>query len=80
MDVRSAYLQAKGFEREVYVRPPKEENARSGLWRPLMPAYGLMETGRLWYLPSYLALTVTFGFKGSRYDPPSITNEVARRC
>lgn len=31
MDVKSAYLQGKGFERVVYVFPLKEENDSSGL-------------------------------------------------
>ncbi len=32
MDVKAAYLQAKGFEREIYVRPPKEEQQPDALW------------------------------------------------
>lgn len=69
MDVKSAYLQAKGFDRDVYVRPPREENDKTGLWKLLKPAYGLTESGRLWYLTSYQALTADFGFTRSRYDP-----------
>lgn len=33
MDVKSAYIQEKGFDRVVYVRPPREENANNKLWK-----------------------------------------------
>lgn len=69
MDVKSAYLQAKGFTRDIYVRPPREENDVDGLWKLLVPAYGLTDSGRLWYLTSYEALTTRYGFKALRLDP-----------
>lgn len=47
MNVKSVYLQAKGFERDVFVRPPKEGNDRSGLWKLLVLAYGFTESERL---------------------------------
>lgn len=49
MDIRTAFLQAKGFERVIYVKPPVEENDPSGLWKLLAAAYGLVDSGRLWY-------------------------------
>eukprot|EP00171_Calliarthron_tuberculosum_P014136 IDg14136t1 len=33
MDVRAALLQAKGFDRMVFVRPPREEGNQNQLWR-----------------------------------------------
>lgn len=69
MDVKSAYLQAKGFGRNIYVRPPREENDSTGLWKLLVPAYGLTDSGRLWYLTSYEVLTKQFGFQQSKLDP-----------
>lgn len=69
MDVKSAYLQAKGFKRDIFVRPPREENDSAGLWKLLVPAYGLTDSGRLWYLTSYEALTTHYGFEQSKLDP-----------
>ena len=69
MDVKTAYLQARGFNRTIYVRPPREENDPTGLWLLLAAAYGLTESGRLWYFTSYAALTKNFGARQSRYEP-----------
>jgi Reverse transcriptase (RNA-dependent DNA polymerase) len=38
LDVKAAYLQAMGFSREIYVRPPKEENEKTHAWRLEKPA------------------------------------------
>ena len=56
MDVKSAYLQADGYEREVYILPPTEDKNRSNAWLLKRPAYGLVDSGRLWYLTSDKAL------------------------
>lgn len=53
MDVRCAYLQAKEFNRDKFVRSPPEEKNSAGLWKLLVPAYGLTDSGRLLYLTSY---------------------------
>lgn len=68
MDVKAAYLQAKGLNLIIYVRPPREENDPSGLWLLLTAAYGLTESGRLWYFTSYAALTKKFGAKQSSHE------------
>eukprot|EP00171_Calliarthron_tuberculosum_P004598 IDg4598t1 len=39
MDVAAAYLQAQGFEREIYVLPPKEESSKNILWKLEKAAY-----------------------------------------
>lgn len=69
MDVRAAFLQAKGFDRCVYVRPPREEANSGVLWKLLTPAYGLVDSGRLWYLTSNSALCSTYGLERSAYEP-----------
>lgn len=32
MDVKSTYLQVKGFQRDMYVQPPREEDDSEILW------------------------------------------------
>lgn len=68
MDVKSAYLQAKGFDRDIYVRPPREEHDDTFFWKLAVPAYGLKDSGRLWFLTAYEALTCRFGLKKSKLD------------
>lgn len=69
MDVKSAYIQARGFGKDKYVRPPLKEKDSNGLWKLLVPAYGLTDSGRLWYLTLCEALTKRFGFLHSKLDP-----------
>lgn len=68
MDVRAAFLQARGFFRTIYVRPPKEEKDSASLWKLLASAYGLVESGRLWYRTSDGALVDEYGLTRSRYE------------
>jgi Reverse transcriptase (RNA-dependent DNA polymerase) len=56
LDIKAAYLQASGFDREIFVRPPKEEADSIHLWQLEKPAYGLVESGRLWFLTAFKAL------------------------
>lgn len=56
MDITAAYLQAKGFEREIYVRPPPQEEQSHQIWKLTKAAYGLADSGRLWYLTSDSAI------------------------
>ena len=69
MDAVSAFLQATGFAREVYVLPPKEEQAKGVIWKLLAPAYGLVDSGRLWFLTSRVALCNDFGLSPSKTEP-----------
>jgi len=69
MDIRAAFLQALGFNRTIYVRPPKEEGDSGLLWKLLAAAYGLVDSGRLWYLTSNAALCDLFGLVRSKYEP-----------
>jgi len=69
MDITAAYLQAKGFDRDVYVKPPKEDNSSNVLWLLTAAAYGLTNSGRLWYLTSDHSLTEIFGLSRSTFEP-----------
>lgn len=69
MDVRAAFLQADGFSRSIYVRPPREEGQKNVLWKLLAPAYGLVDSGRLWYLTSNSALCGEYGLSRSILEP-----------
>ena len=50
IDIKGAYLQGGYLSRDIYVRPPKGWAAHGVLWRLLKPAYGIVESGRLWQL------------------------------
>lgn len=68
MDVRAAFLQARGFNRRIFVRPPREAAAHGVLWLLTAAAYGLTDSGRLWYLTSNHDLIHKHGLTRSRYD------------
>ena len=48
MDVKTAFLQGKPLERDVYIKPPKEAKT-SGLWKLKKCVYGLNEASQYWY-------------------------------
>src|SRR5215469_9827209 len=48
MDIKAAYLQGKEVEREIYLRPPKEES-KGQLWKLKKTVYGLKDAARVWY-------------------------------
>ena len=51
LDIAAAYLQAGMLERDIYMRPPRGWTKYiDEVWKLLKPAYGLVETGRLWQL------------------------------
>ena len=68
MDIEEAYLLAKGFARTVYVRPPRNLRQSGQLWQLKAAAYGLTDSGRLWYLTSNDTLIKEYGLVRSRYD------------
>lgn len=68
MEVRAAFLQAKGFDLELYVRPPRETNKRGFFWKLAAASNGLFGSGRLCYLSSNETLTTTHGLKRSKYE------------
>merc|ERR1712236_51225 len=50
MDIRAAFLQAKTLDREVFVRPPKDQEKEGKIWKLLKPLYGLDDASRKFYL------------------------------
>lgn len=65
MDAEVAFLQAQGFSREVFIHPPKEAGDTTGLWKLLAPAYGLADSGRLWYRANDSALLNVYNLQRS---------------
>lgn len=68
MDIETAFLQALGFRRTIFVRPPREAGTPHILWKLELPAYGLTDSGRLWYLTSDAELIQNYGLTRSRLD------------
>ena len=51
LDVSAAYLQAGRLGRDIYMRPPKGWSSFiDEVWKLVKPAYGLVESGRLWQI------------------------------
>merc|ERR1712002_1035871 len=50
IDIRAAFLQAKTLDREVYVKPPKDQEKEGIIWKLLKPLYGLDDASRKFYL------------------------------
>lgn len=69
MYIAAVYLQAKGFDRDVFVKPPKEDNSANMLWSLPDSAYVLTNSRLLWYLTSNHSLTETFGLSRSMFEP-----------
>ena len=49
IDIKSAFLQGKELERDVFVKPPKEANAKNTLWKLKKCLYGLNDASKNWY-------------------------------
>ena len=49
LNVKSAFLQGTGINRDVYVGPPKEAETTQ-LWKLQTTVYGLCDAPRVWYL------------------------------
>ena len=56
MDISGVYLQGLGWSRIIYIRPPQENNSENTMWILEKPAYGLVDSGSIWYLTSDDAL------------------------
>ena len=51
VDFTAAYLQTGPLKRDIYMRPPRAfASSQYELWKIMKPAYGLVESGRLWQL------------------------------
>ena len=49
-DIKSAFLQGKELERDVYIRPPKEARIDGRVWKLRKCLYGLGDASRQFYL------------------------------
>ena len=49
IDVKTAFLQGKSLQRDVFVKPPKEANT-THIWKLNKCVYGLADASRYWYL------------------------------
>ena len=70
IDIKTAFLQGKPLEREVYLRPPKEHyGGKPGkLWKLKKSVYGLGDAPRKWF-ESLTAHLTTTGAQWSPTDP-----------
>ena len=66
MDIKSAFLQGREIEREVYVNPPVEAG-KGIVWRLKKTNYGLNYASRKWYLQIKGSLE-KYGAQMSIYD------------
>ena len=49
MDIKSAFLQGKPIEKDIYLKPSKEAHTKK-IWKLDATVYGLGDTQRPWYL------------------------------
>lgn len=72
-DIKSAFLQGKQLDREVYVKPPSESNTPSGMvWKLRHGLYGLKDGARQFYLTVREEL-IRLGCEQSKLDPAVFT-------
>ena len=62
IDIRAAFLQAKGLEREIFMMPPKDVQKQGMIWRLKKPLYGLNDASRKFWL-KVKEVFGKFGFK-----------------
>ena len=48
--IKSAFLQGKALDRQIFVLPPKEASKEGKLWLLKQAAYGILDGGRMFYL------------------------------
>ena len=66
VDVKSAFLQGKEINRDVYVKPPQEAETDK-LWKLKTTVYGLCDAPRVWYL-SVKGVLLKAGAVKSKFD------------
>ena len=49
IDIKAAFLQGKGVDRDIYVVPPKEIKEEGVIWKLNKVAYGLGDASRNWF-------------------------------
>jgi Reverse transcriptase (RNA-dependent DNA polymerase) len=75
IDISGAYLQADPHTRDIFVRPPFGWTSSNIVWKRLRPAYGLVESGRLWKLAIERWLS-EYGFE----EVPGLSQFFVIRC
>ena len=50
IDIKAAFLQAKGLDREVFLEPPRDIKTEGKLWLLRKPLYGLNDASRKFWL------------------------------
>ena len=50
IDIRAAFLQARGLDREVFLEPPRDVKIEGKIWRLKKPLYGLNDASRKFWL------------------------------
>ena len=67
IDIKTAFLQGKPFDREVYLKPPREAGTKK-LWKLNKCVYGLKDASRQWYLTLKEEIT-KLGGEVSAHEP-----------
>ena len=67
-DIKSAFLQGKELDRDVFLRPPKEAQSEGSIWRLRKCLYGLNDGARQFYL-SLKQKLLELGCSVSSVDP-----------
>ena len=69
IDVKTAFLQGKNIERNIFVEPPEEaKNDNNIIWKLNVCVYGLSDASRNWYIRVKEEL-LRVGVGCCRYDP-----------
>ena len=68
MDIKTAFLQRKEMEREVYLKPPKEAHFPGKVWKLNKCVYGLADASLMWYQKVKSTL-IACGGTMSKVDP-----------
>ena len=50
IDITGTYLQGKPLDRNIFMRPPKGWCRKGVVWKLIRPAYGLVDSGKIWQL------------------------------
>ena len=76
MDIKTAFLQGKEFDRDVFLVPPPEAKVHEGLlWKLNKCVYGLTDASRVWYL-SVREELIKLGMRPSVHDEAIFTYKV----
>ena len=68
IDVKSAFLQGKRMDRDIFIKPPREAKEEfDNVWRLNKSIYGLNDAARNWYFSVYEELC-KYGCKRSTID------------